>query len=380
MGIFDFFKKNRQNPKKKEKIKFEDIDKWIFSEKEIIKTEQQIPKKQIEYILKNLLEEIEQGLPALKKIDLSDRKEPERVKLIVLENLEKFIHLLERLIKDLKIISAESLEDLINKINLSFSNFDRQSSINFQKATFLIGKELEGIQQKVSGFFSEFNRIIKENEIFFKREKLVLEAEELLFRFKKEEKTKKEILTFMESLKMQINKSEKKIKEYNQEIDSLKKTEEYAKQSKNKQELDNLKKEFNNNITSLKESLDFKALTQVYHSIETQMNIIKEFKQNFKESLEKYGKEKFLDLFSIKEIDQKKIRESIKNIEQIREKINQINLNEDITEKIEKEADYLKKEINDKEREILENEKRIKKIDENKRLLKDKIMEKAEKG
>ena len=376
MGIFDFFRK-KQTQEKKQEIKFEDINNWIFSEKERIRTEQQAPKKQIEYALKILIEEIELGLPALKRIDLKERKEHERAKLIVLENLDKFIHLLERLIQDLKIISEKSLEELVNKINLTFSKFDKQSSMNFQKATFLVGKELEGIQQKVSKFFSEFSRVIKENEQRFKRGKLVLEIEGELSKFKKEEKTKEEISLFIEVIKEQINQSEKKIKELDKRINLLKNTEEYTKQSESKQELQILKKDLINEINSLKESIDFKLLSGVYHSIETQMKIIKEFKENFKEALEKYSKEEFLELVNIKEINQEAIKRKIENIEEIKGKIDQFNLNGDITEGLEKELNYLKNEIKDKEIEILENEKKIKKIEESRKILKDKIMEKV---
>ncbi|MEK6935934.1 MAG: hypothetical protein AABW67_04035 [Nanoarchaeota archaeon] len=380
MGIFDFFRK-KPIVENKQEIKFEDIDNWIFSEKERINLGQQAPKKQIKYALKTLVEEIEIGLPALKKIDLKERKEHERAKLIVLENLDKFVHLLERLIQDLKIISEKSLEELVNKINLTFSKFDKQSSMNFQKATFLVGKELEVIQQRVYKFFSEFNKIIKENEQEFKRGKLVLEIEGELSKFKKEEKTIEEILSFIEDIKEQINQSEKNIKEHNKKINLLKNTEEYIKQSKHKQELENLKKDFVKQINSLKDSIDFKLLNGVYHSIENQMKIIKEFKENFKEALEKYGEDEFLELVDIKEINQGAVKEKLEEIDKIKgeieEKINQFNLNEDITEKLEKELNYLNNEIKDRGKEILENEKKIKKIDENKKMLKDKIMEKV---
>jgi len=376
MGIFDFLKK-KQTQENKQEIKFEDIGNWIYSEKERINLGQQAPKKQIEYALKILIEEIELGLPALKKIDLKERKEHERAKLIVLENLDKFTHLLEKLIQDLKVISEESLEKLVNKINLTFSKFDKQSSMHFQKATFLVGKELELIQQKVSKFFSEFNKTIKENEMGFKRGKLVLEIDGELSKFKKEEKIEEEILLIIKSIEKDINQSEKKIKEHDKKINLFKNTEEYVKQSKNKNELENLKKDLVKQINSLKDSIDFKLLSGIYHSIETKMKVIKEFKEDFKEALEKYGKNEFLELINIKEINQEAIKRKIENIEEIKEKINQFNLNEDITEELEKELNYLKNEIKDKEIEILENEKKIRKIEENKNILRDKMMEKV---
>ena len=44
------------------------------------------------------------------------------------------------------------------------------------------------------------------------------------------------------------------------------------------------------------------------------MNLIKEFKENFKEAFKKYGSEKLLDIIDIKQINKELVKEKIKSI------------------------------------------------------------------
>tara|TARA_Y100000310_G_scaffold209284_1_gene209896 strand:+ start:232 stop:630 length:399 start_codon:yes stop_codon:yes gene_type:complete len=125
--IFNFFKKKKQE----------------------IENNQRQPLNQVKEFLTELLNELDDKIIVLKNFDLDEKKAPERAKLIVKENFDKFIYYLDGLILDLKEIESDSLEILIYKINSTFSEFDKKSLMSFQKSTFLIGKELGDISETI---------------------------------------------------------------------------------------------------------------------------------------------------------------------------------------------------------------------------------------
>ena len=146
MGIFDFFKRKKIELELEETINFNEIDTWIEKKKQSITKKQQEPKQQIEQLLSDILKELEEGINVLKNLDLTEKKAPERAKLIVKQNLYNFINYLENLIQELEKLTDESFETLISKTNSAFEDFEKKSIMSFQKSTFLIGEELGNIR------------------------------------------------------------------------------------------------------------------------------------------------------------------------------------------------------------------------------------------
>lgn len=372
MGIFDFLKKKKQEKGAIEKISFKDIGKEIISKKQKIEEYQKEPKDQIKESLSELLQGLEQGRIVLKNLDLEEKKAPERAKLIVKENLIKFNDYLGKLSSNLKELNPESLEILINKINLTFQEFEKRSLKSFQKSTFLVGKELGDIRDNIKRFYRIFNKIIKENEQILRQEKEILIIEEKLQRFNEIDKN---ILINEEGI-MEIEKtikiSEEKIQDLKKEIEEKKKGLEYVNRIKTIQEIEELKIRLVIKLQELKDLIDFKTLTKTYHSIEGKMRLIKEYKENFKETFEKEGFDKLQELVNIKEINQDSINKKIKEIREIKDRINSMQIGKDITEELVKKIRGIEREIENL------NFERAGKQRRNKRLREEKLKSKKE--
>lgn len=375
--IFDFFKKKKPLEEVIEKISFEDIDKFIKKKKKENKENQKIPLNQIKETLSESLEILDEKIIILKNFDLSEKKAPERAKLIVRENFEKFIYYLEKLILDLKEINSGSgldLEILIDKINSTFSDFEKKSLKSFQKSTFLIGKELGDVTETIAKFFKSFNKIIKENESSIEYAKTISDIEEKLFEIDNLEKTESENVGEIKDIGEKILNFESEIEKLKKDIEEKMQGMEYAEQLKVKNKLEGLKTKLVIELQSLKEIIDFKALAKVYHSIEKKMDMIKEYKEAFKEAFEKYGSENLTDLIDIEEIDKKLVKEKVKNINEIKQQIDETKIEKDITEDLDKKINELREKIKEFNLEKASKQKRDKKIKENKKSLKQEII------
>jgi len=335
MGIFDFFKRKKIEPELEETINFNEINNYINKKEQEIKENQKQPKEQIEQLLSKSLKELESGIEVLKNIDLKEKKAPERAKLIVKQNLYNFIDYLEKLISKLEDLNSETFEVLINKINSTFEDFEKKSIMSFQKSTFLIGKELDKIRDTISIFFTSFNKIIKQNQDLIKKIKTV------------------------SIIKTKLN-----------EIDNIEKI-----KSEN-QELEKTRTKLIIEIQNLKDLIDFKLLISTYHSIESKMDLIKQYKENFKETFEKYSPEELLELIDLKEIDKEQIKQKVQLINNIKQIINNTEITQDPTKNFENQIKEINEKIIELNPEILKKEKLIQKFQENKEKVKQEIIEK----
>lgn len=383
MGIFSFFKKKKIVEELEETISFNEINDWIENKEETTLDSQKQPKKEIENLLKESLEELEKGIEILKALDLKEKKVPERAKMIVKQNLYNFINYLEKLIQELEQLTDESLESLINKINNNFSEFEKKSIPSFQKSTFLIGEELGKIRDIISTFYQSFNKIIQENKSSLNKIRAISNTKEKLKQINNINKTISENKQEITETEEKIESLDKKIQNLTKEIENIKQTPEYLEQITQKQELESLKTKLTIEFQALKDLISFKALAKAYHTTENKMSLIKDYKDNFKETFEKHNQDnsknqKFLDLIDIKEIDKKQIREEVEHIENIKEGINNIqnNLKLNLTANQEKEIEQINRKIRDQTPEIQKNQKLIQKFEENKELIKQEIIKK----
>tara|TARA_Y100000310_G_scaffold253790_1_gene260738 strand:- start:855 stop:2021 length:1167 start_codon:yes stop_codon:yes gene_type:complete len=378
MGIFDFFKRKKIEPELEETINFIEINDWIEKKKQSLKKEQEEPQEEIEQLLSDALKDLEEGINILNNLDLKDKKAPERAKLIVKQNLYNFINYLEKLIQELKKLTDESFETLISKTNSVFEDFEKKSIMSFQKSTFLIGEELGKIRDIIGKFFSSFNKIIKENQLSLNKTKTISIIGKKLKQIDNIEKTISENKTEISEINVRIDSLKQQIQVSNQEIEKIKQTQEYLEQINQNKELKELDTKLVIEYQSLKEILDFKVLAKIYHSIEDKMDLIKQYKENFKETFEKYSEEKFLDLVNIKQINQERVEEKTDSINTIKEKIKHINnnLNQDPSQESETEIQNLNRKIRELSPEITKKEKSIQKFKQNKEQIKQEIIEK----
>jgi len=385
MGIFDFFKRKKVKLEEPEIISFIEVGDWIDDKRQSITKKHKQPKQEVNEILIQTLQEFKNSIEVLKNLDLTGKKAPERAKLIVKQNLYNFIDYLEKLILELKQLDLTenldsiSMEALINKINTSFYNFEKKSIMSFQKSTFLVGEELGKVREIISGFFKLFNKIINENRQSIEQIKTILIIEEKLQEIDNIKKLNSENQEIVLKIENKIKSHEQNIQRLENEISKIKNTPEYAEQIKNEQELEKLKTTLTIEFQALKDLTDFKALSEIYHSIEDKMSLIKDYKENFKETFEKHNQnnqDDFLDLTDIKQINQEPIKQRIEAINDLKENIENINANikEDLTQNLEKEIQGIKGKIAEFNLEISKKQRLNQKVQENQEQIKQEII------
>ncbi|MFA7707885.1 MAG: hypothetical protein WCX73_02965 [Candidatus Pacearchaeota archaeon] len=379
MGIFDFFKAKKQEIEKNQEIVFKDLGEKIKDKNLEIERAEKEPKIQIKKELKELWAGLEQEQVLLKNIGLKDKKVPEKVILIVNENLIKFSEYLQALISKTKKAEFKSLDQTIREVNLIFQEFEGKSSKSFQKSTFLVGKELEAIRARITKFYRHFNKIVSESQEVLKEKEIVFSIEKKMKKFVEKEKNKEENTKEIKEIKEEIKNLKEKTLGLNEKIEEIKKSREYLEEAEKSEKIRVLKENLKIRVYELREIIDFKALTRVYHSLEDKMALIKEYRNNFNETLEKYDYEKLQGLVNIKEINQKLIIEKINEIEKIRSAIREIKIKEDITLKVFKEIESINRKIEDFHLSVLEREKRNKRLTEEEEDLKQEIKTESEK-
>ena len=95
MGILDFFRKTKTEKTEPEKIIFDELEDWL--EKKKIETEENdvVFSRDIQKIIKKVCLDFEEEIEVLEKIDLSEKKEHEKAKLIIEENLNYYVNYLQ---------------------------------------------------------------------------------------------------------------------------------------------------------------------------------------------------------------------------------------------------------------------------------------------
>ncbi len=156
MGFFDLFKtRKKQQPEMSQKELFS-YTKTEIKQKERERIEE------IKSRARHLIEEIKNELPALKNINLEGYKVEEKARTIVKGNLEAFIRQLKRLENSLQNLlqgNYDSLQKLANQSESLIKEFEKNTAMNFEKATFLIGKELQDVAKSIASFEKDIERL-----------------------------------------------------------------------------------------------------------------------------------------------------------------------------------------------------------------------------
>lgn len=396
MGIFDFLKKSVNVGKsEKEKIKKPDFTEIQRREKELpekinfswigdfIKRKNQINKEKEKLYLGYLekkkhefIHNIENQLEVLGNVDLEYKKAKtnDRVKGIVQQNKDKYIQHVETVIEKLQNLATLGLEDYINKANKIFSDFYNKSSVNYEKATVLIGNEIGESKKLTKEFSEDVVKAFKENKNLINEIKIIsgikskyANIQELDSKIKNAEET-------IKSLDEKISNKKQERQETLKNIEKIKNSENYKKRIEKQEQTKNVEKQINNLIFNLKQEIDFKELANFFHIFPKKIKIVKGYKENFSEKF-KENRQEIIDLLheaGLKTSNISEIFENIKNKESELQKIkNEIPKDETFEEhgklnKIDAEIDNLKNQKS-------EQEKRKNKIQENKQKIKNSI-------
>ena len=232
--------------------------------------------------------------------------------------------------------------------------------MSYEKATFLIGKQIRDIKDNIRLFFRDLEKILKENKSFLDKSEAISQIEEKINKFSGIKKISSDVTKNigqynMNNLKEQINSKGKN-------IENIKKSEEFINQEQKKQELETKKQALEKEIYSLREIINFKSLANFSHSFEKEMSIVKQYKENFKQA---FQKTKGVDLLSLLQESKLQNPEILSKIQDINEKETEINstiIEKTEIEDIEKDIQKISSEIDLISSKKLIEEKRLEKL------------------
>jgi len=345
MGFFKFIKKVLDTAKEIDeeiviaKVKSDDINSWIHNQKKALAEEESKFLKQITERVLLLADELETEVTALQEVNFDDIKTEKRAKMIVGTNLDLYIGHLTKLIVTLRELNITTTHNLLENITMIFRNFEQKSMKNFQKAAFLVGHKLGDIGVSTGKFFKDIRQQIKDNNSLINRAKIIHAVDLELNEIDNFEKTKLEFKSNIDAFEQNINKLESKKKGIDEEIESIKKSKSYAKETNEREEFEKDKTELTKSIYELRKLIDFKLLSNTFHSNHKHLAIVRNYKANFEEAFQRDSGKKLIILLEEAKINQSNILDSIKKITKTQQKIENTviesdkieNLNKDIT-------------------------------------------------
>lgn len=285
MGLFDFFKKK---PETKTKIiKIDELDNYISDKKGENKSKEKELLENIRNSIDIFINELSEKNNVLKNIDINGKKADSRAKFIIKENLFHYIESLEKLINQLKEVEPDSLTDLIKDVDSLFIDFEERSRLNFEKATFLIGKELGDVKDAINNFIRNLKRLLDENKSFLESIEIISSIEIKLEELDENEKLLTEIERKKNENTLKINTIEADILSVELELEKLKSSDSYRKEIEIETQIKLKKEDLEKEVYELKEMVNFKKLANIFHYDPKKMAIINEYKLNFMKTFER---------------------------------------------------------------------------------------------
>jgi len=327
MELVDFFKKIirknivKETKRKTEKVNFNELGNLVENKiKEIEDRE-----KEIFILIKDkqsiVIKELNEKIRVLENIDVESKKAEDHIKAIVRGNLNNYIGYVKGFIDNLDNLEEENLEKFIDRINMIFLDLDKKSNISYQKATFLIGKEIAVVKETIINFSKYLRKLLNEN-------KDIIDSSRIIFSIKSKLKNIDETNEIIDKIDENITTLDGRIKnikesdkKFLEEIEKIKKSKSYIENLKKQEEIKLDEKELEKEVYKLKEIIDFKALAGIFHTDEKKMIVIKEHKKNFQVNFQEDNGARILSLIDEAELNNKSILTKIKEINDRKEKI-----------------------------------------------------------
>ena len=360
MGFFKFLNRREKEIKETEEVSFKNLDYWIENKNLEVEKDNSIFLKLMENRLSDLINNLKKCIDNIENFNWEKIKEKERVKMIVQENLESYLVRLKKVVYDLE--NLESFDKMKDELTAVFSDFDKRAGMNYQKASILVGKELEGVNENVGNFFREINKLQNENSELFRNLEIVFNVKEKLGKFRESEKVILEIDEEIKSVEEKITDLREEIKDYEMKIEEIKKSEKYLEELKKKEKLNKLEKNFQNKLNNLKSATDFKELTRVWHKNNLEMKIVKKYNKDFGEMLNKDEEEIFKKL--IMSLDNKDLLiDKLAEIKNLKNEMGEIKFEKNLTEDLERKIESLQNEVLRMKSQGMMGRKRVEKLD-----------------
>lgn len=315
MSIFNFFKrKNKEEQKPTEKIKLDSINLFVNKEIKNIQDKSEIFKNELKDMTAQLSLKIKQKIPELKALNLDKRKEEQRLKNIVMDNLHEYISNLEKLAEDLEKTEPKEAEKYIKEIQFIFNRFSKSSRMIYERATILIGKQLAEVRSIIDNFAKEFNEKLLLNKENFEKINLIKTIQNNLEELEETKKIQKQIKDSINDFEIKTNKTEQEKQQYEKNYEEYQKGDEHRKFIEEQEKINQENKAINEEVLKLKQNINLKYLAKYFHEDQKKNKIIKNYSENFLNSLKEDNNFNLISL--LREADQNTHEEKIKELKQ----------------------------------------------------------------
>ena len=320
MGIFDFFRKKPKIEEKEkeevviEKIAISEVDKLLQNKIDQNGAKEKEVMDLIKSKINDLVKELGDKIVILGDFDLSKRKEEERVKNIVYASRDKYIESVGSLIEKLSRLNEYRLEEFVKKIDKYFNDFNKESYKNFERARYLIGKEIVSINDSLKNFSKEILEAYNENKHIDESYKAYMLIKEKLEYLSLIDKELDELIGKKLELDNKLISKENEHTDLSKKLEEVKVSEAYLGNLKYLENLELLKEETKKDIFELKQLIDFKELASFFHINPEQLKTVNNLRENFYNHFIEDNGKAITDFLDEAKLNNEKIAEAINNV------------------------------------------------------------------
>ncbi len=344
--VKEFFKKEKIEEKQLEQIELDNLSSWLTEKNNEIKKslaeKTNISQSDLLILLNRLKEEIK----ALENVNINEKKEHERIKQITELGRKEYAQYLEKLIKKLE--QKESQPYISQEIN----KFSQLSAKSHFKATQLIGKEIENIENTITeirrletNYLNKNSWLINKNNLL----KLLIEKDNEI---KSQEKNKLKIEAEINNIKKIQREYEKNLKDTEKQLQEIKESPE----AKEKESIIKKKQEREDSLRALEfeiKTLIDKRIIEKYLHIEKDKQVSKIAETYLNNPIEYLLIDKELKIIPLIEKIKQKIEQNLIPIKDYKKAITKLSINEETFHDYKNNYLSLIKEIKEFEEKVL---------------------------
>ena len=256
--------------------------------------------------------EANEKISSLENIDISQRKEYDKIKIIVKENLNLYISHLKRTIDNIKKSENEVIEDYINLLIHTLNEFNRVSLRPFEKATILIGDELGSAKAIVNSFIQDINKIVGDNNFIFEKNKLYCIISRLLSESKQLTLLYIEMDNKLRESNINLENANVELDILNNKLSEIKETDSFKEDTQEKLDHRNRLSFLESEIQTINERLKLKLLLKKFHHDKKIDELVRNYINNFKNALKE---DKELRIIDILDEDNKELTSKLREIQ-----------------------------------------------------------------
>lgn len=325
MGIFDFLRKITENRKtketEKEKIALSEIGNFIENRRKEIELREGKIFVLIQDRINALVNELKRKINIVKNINVGQKKAEDRLKSAVEEGRKKYVESVEFLINNLNNLQEDKLENIIADIDKTFLDFNKRSHMSYERATILIGKEMEDIKNELKVFSKEIINVFDENKELVDSSKSISLIKSRLKLFGEIKTELEKINELITSLSKEIADKEEENKLIIEEIEEIKKSSEYLEYLEKQRKIKLLEDELKKDFLDLGQLIDFKALGNFYHIFEDTMEVVKSHRDHLQTNFQRDNGKNILNLLNESKLNNENILDKIAQITRKKEEI-----------------------------------------------------------